>query len=73
MAYANSSIARSFGFGLRDRIAALVRIYNQGAARRRVYRQTVAELSALSDRDLADLGLHRALIRRVALDAANGK
>lgn len=72
MAYATSS-SRALGFGLRDRVAALLRVYNEGAARRRVYRQTLTELSALSDRDLADLGIHRALIRRVALEAANGK
>ncbi|GHE02762.1 hypothetical protein U879_18155 [Defluviimonas sp. 20V17] len=39
--------------------------------RRRIYRTTLNELSALSDRDLADLGLHRSMIRRIALEAAN--
>ena len=39
-------------------------------ARYRLYRRTVAELSALSGRELADLGLHRSMIRRVALQAA---
>lgn len=41
--------------------------------RRRVYDQTLRELAALSDRDLADLGLHRSLIRSVAREAAYGK
>lgn len=41
--------------------------------RRRVYVQTLTELNALSDRDLADLGLHRSLIRTVAKEAAYGK
>ncbi|WP_371811903.1 DUF1127 domain-containing protein [Ruegeria sp. R13_0] len=40
-------------------------------ARYRLYRQTVAELSALSDRELADLGLSRAMIRGLARQAAN--
>lgn len=40
-------------------------------ARRRVYRTTVNELRALSNRELADLGLHRSMIKRIALDAAN--
>lgn len=40
--------------------------------RRRVYAQTVAELNSLSDRDLADLGIHRSLIRAVAKEAAYG-
>lgn len=72
MAYLNTT-TRAAGFGLRDRFAALVRLYNEGAARRRVYRQTVNELMSLSDRELADLGIHRSLITRVALEAANAK
>lgn len=33
------------------------------------YRQTVSELSALSNRDLADLGISRADIERVAAES----
>lgn len=36
--------------------------------RRRKYRQTLAELRVLSDRELADIGIPRAHIRRVALE-----
>ncbi|MDU9002549.1 DUF1127 domain-containing protein [Sedimentitalea todarodis] len=36
----------------------------------RVYRRTLHELSALSDRDLADLGLRRSILKRVAYQAA---
>jgi len=39
-------------------------------AKYRVYRRTYAELSALTNRELADLGLHRSEVRRVALEAA---
>ncbi|MEX0305133.1 MAG: DUF1127 domain-containing protein [Leisingera sp.] len=39
-------------------------------ARYRLYRQTVNELSALTARDLADLGLNRSEIKRVAYQAA---
>ena len=39
-------------------------------ARRRVYKQTYRELSMLSDRELADLGLSRSMIRRIAYQAA---
>ena len=38
----------------------------------RAYRRTVSELSDLTSHDLADLGLHRSEIRRVAYDAVYG-
>ncbi len=39
-------------------------------ARYRLYRETLNELSALSNRELADLGLSRSMIRRLAYQAA---
>lgn len=39
-------------------------------ARYRVYRNTVRELSRLSDRALTDLGLSRSMIRSLAREAA---
>lgn len=39
----------------------------------KVYRTTYAELSALPDRELADLGLRRSELRRVAREAAYGE
>ena len=47
-------------------IATLRARYDQN----RTYRQTVAELSALSDRSLADLGLSRSMIRPLAREVA---
>ena len=41
------------------------------AARRDVYRKTVAELQALSDRDLADFGFHRSEIPEIARQEAS--
>ena len=41
-------------------------------ARRALYRQTVRELAMLSDRELADLGINRAMIRGIAHEAAWG-
>ena len=38
----------------------------------KVYRKTFAELSDLSDRDLADLGIHRSSLRAIANEAAYG-
>lgn len=40
--------------------------------RRAIYRTTYAELNALSDRDLKDLGIARYSIEAVAHDAAYG-
>lgn len=39
-------------------------------ARRRVYNRTYAELSALTTRELDDLGISRAMISRLAYEAA---
>lgn len=39
---------------------------------RRIYRQTLSELSSLSDRALTDLGLSRSMIKAVAREAAYG-
>lgn len=39
--------------------------------RREAYRQTFNELSMMSDKDLADIGLSSFMIRDVALQAAN--
>ncbi|MBB3711898.1 MAG: DUF1127 domain-containing protein [Limimaricola soesokkakensis] len=39
-------------------------------ARNRAYRQTQRELGMLTDRDLADLGIGRGDIQRIALEAA---
>jgi uncharacterized protein YjiS (DUF1127 family) len=41
-------------------------------AKWRLYRRTLAELQSLNGRELADLGLHRSMIKRIALDAAYG-
>lgn len=42
-------------------------------ARRKVYRQTLNELKSLSERELNDLGIHRSMLTRIALEAAYGK
>jgi uncharacterized protein YjiS (DUF1127 family) len=70
MAYVNSSRQATVSFG--DRIVALVKVVGQSMQRRRVYLQTLHELTNLSDRDLADLGLARSDIGAVAREAAYG-
>ncbi|WP_167852709.1 DUF1127 domain-containing protein [Pseudotabrizicola sediminis] len=71
MAYVNSSRAASYGIA--DRAAAIVKSIRVGLERRRVFKLTVRELQALSNRELADLGIHRSMITRVANEAAYGK
>lgn len=59
------SLGQTFN-GLRDTLAARF-------AAARTYRTTLNELNQLSDRELADLGLHRSQLRGVAQEAAYGK
>jgi uncharacterized protein YjiS (DUF1127 family) len=40
---------------------------------RRLYRRTLDELSALSDRELADLGLSRLSVRDIAYESVYGR
>lgn len=70
MAYVTPS--RPLVAGLRDRLSELLADLREGLARRRVYRQTQDELRALSDRELADLGICRSMITRIAIEAAYG-
>lgn len=70
MAYVNTSraaLARPSLFG--DVVEAL----RNAIARRKLYTRTLEELRSLSDRDLSDLGLSRAMITEVAREAAYGK
>ncbi len=66
IASTNATLKQAPAFGF----AALIEAAKTRFVRYRLYRQTVSELSALSDRELADLGLHRSMIRRLAMQAA---
>ncbi|MDM7933476.1 DUF1127 domain-containing protein [Tabrizicola sp.] len=71
MAYVNTNrIARK---GFMDRVAFLKDVVVTAVQQRRVYSQTVSELNALTDRELADLGIARASITGIAHEAAYGK
>jgi uncharacterized protein YjiS (DUF1127 family) len=70
MAYVTTTRSNA---SLTDFFARLVQGVQLATQRRRVYQQTLTELNALSDRDLSDLGLHRAAIQSVAKAAAYGK
>lgn len=71
MAYMNTTTAARKGFA--DRLAYLKDVVLTAIAQRRVYGQTVAELNALTDRELADLGISRLRIAEIAREAAYGK
>ncbi|SDC34000.1 DUF1127 domain-containing protein [Ruegeria marina] len=66
MASEHGAVKVEQGFG----ISAMIEAAMARFARYRVYRETVNELSSLSGRELADLGLHRSMIKRIALQAA---
>lgn len=59
--------------GLRGRLLRAMQRVQENRARRAVYRQTMRELNALTDRDLNDLGISRSMINRLSHEAAYGK
>lgn len=75
MAYFNETHASNAGLAERivDGLAQWLAGVGETMARRRLARVTYTELSALSNRELADLGISRSEIRALALKAAQGK
>lgn len=71
MAYATAHNA-SAPTGLLGRIEGFIEGRREALAKRRVYRETLRELQALSNRDLADLGISPANLHSVAYQAAYG-
>jgi len=63
--------SRNSGFfsGLREVVVTLRDAWNRHAT----FRHTYDELSALSSRELNDLGIQRSMITRLAYEAAYGK
>ena len=70
MAFTNTYSATSNG--LLDRLAIALKASGERLELWRTYRRTCLELAELDDRDLADLGLSRSMIRAVAFEAAYG-
>lgn len=69
MAY-QSNLTQAASSGVMDKIASLWDEYRAQAARRKVYRDTLRELSALGSRELNDLGLNPSMLKRIAYQAA---
>jgi uncharacterized protein YjiS (DUF1127 family) len=68
MAYLNTT----FRPAIADRVRALFEAAREARAKRAIYKRTVNELSALSNRDLADLGITRYDIETLAWTQAYG-
>lgn len=68
-AYRRAGLAQEFT-GVLDRVRALRARFEDWSRRRRAYLDTLAELQALSQRELADIGLAREDLPRVAREAA---
>ncbi len=68
MAHALSNT--SSASGVSAKFQQLVAAWQTARAKRAVFNRTCAELQALGDRDLADIGIARAQIRTVAADVA---
>ena len=64
--------SRGRSTGLLDRLASLAHDIRERRERHAIYRRTVDELNALTDRDLADLGVHRSEVPQIAREAAFG-
>lgn len=56
--------------GIMDRLVGVIAEYKERAQRARVFRTTRDELNALTGRELADLGISRSEIKRIAYEAA---
>ncbi|WP_375228162.1 DUF1127 domain-containing protein [Roseobacter sp. S98] len=72
MAFMDQTFAKSESFGVRALAAATGFFATATAryARYSLYRHTLAELNTLSDREAADLGLHRSGFRNLAWETA---
>lgn len=71
MAYVSSHRVSAPGF--LDLIGTAVASVKAALARRAIYVQTLNELNALTDRELADLDISRLNIRDIAATAAYGR
>lgn len=70
MAYVNAT--RYSQISLLSRVLAATSGITAALRQRQVYLSTLRELNTLSDRDLADLGIHREMVRDIAFEAAYG-
>jgi uncharacterized protein YjiS (DUF1127 family) len=70
MANTNVYAVRTAGFSLSARAQSVFAALKAGFARQSAYRRTFNELSQLTDRELADIGLARGMIHDIAKSEA---
>ncbi len=70
MAFVNTTRFTQISF--LSRVLAMTSGITAALRQRQVYLSTLHELNSLSDRDLADLGIHRACLGDIAYEAAYG-
>ena len=70
MAYVTTH--QSVGSGFMNKIAHQLIVLGEKIGREQVKRETYRELSALTDRELGDLGIARSNLRHIAHEAAYG-
>ena len=68
MAYVNTTVQTSILTRVLAGTAGIVSVLRK----RQTYLTTMRELNGLSDRDLADLGIHRSMLSEIAREAAYG-
>lgn len=68
MAYMNTT--QTTGSTLGFRVAAIFNTVATRLKQRRLYRETFNGLNALTNRELADLGLHRSELHSIALESS---
>jgi uncharacterized protein YjiS (DUF1127 family) len=72
MTYANQSGHAVAPTSIRQRLSDLTMGLGQRRAQSQAYHSTVRELSAMSERELTDIGIHRADIHTIAQQVAYG-
>jgi uncharacterized protein YjiS (DUF1127 family) len=70
---ATLNATRTPALGLAERLTLAITAVKTSYRKHALYRQTLRELKALSNRELNDLGIHASMIERIAHEAAYGK
>ncbi|MEM9240866.1 MAG: DUF1127 domain-containing protein [Pseudomonadota bacterium] len=71
MAYVTNNTETTLSHA-RSGVFAVFADLHQRYTRHRAFRDTFVEMNALSDRELADLGLHRSMLKGIAWQAVYG-